>query len=118
MLREMGNTDHNHQLSLQDLGRDNWKKSAAKVLELLFDKSNVDLSTKFDELIIVPDGAALVSAVRGPADRQRRSDRAAADLASARALCADRGPGDPLSSRSPTRAEADRRRAGQTLSAR
>ena len=56
MLRDMGNTDHNHQLTLQDLGRDNWKKSAAKILEVLFDKSNVDLNTKFDELIIVPDG--------------------------------------------------------------
>ena len=56
MLRDMGNTDHNHQLALQDLGRDNWKKSGAKILEQLFDKSTVDLNTPFDELIIVPDG--------------------------------------------------------------
>ncbi len=57
MLRDMGNTDHNHQLSLQDLGRENWKKSATRIVELLFEKSTVDLNTKFDELIIVPDGA-------------------------------------------------------------
>ncbi len=57
MLKEMGNTDGNRQLTVQDLSRDAWKKSAAKVLELLFEKSNVDLSAKFEELIIVPDGA-------------------------------------------------------------
>jgi tetratricopeptide (TPR) repeat protein len=57
MLREMGNTDHNHQLTWQDLGKSNWKKSAAKLVEALFDESNVDLSAKFDELIIVPDGS-------------------------------------------------------------
>ena len=56
MLKDMGNTDANRQVSVQDLGRDAWKKSAAKVVEVLFDKSNVDLSAKFEELIIVPDG--------------------------------------------------------------
>ncbi|HEX4143797.1 MAG TPA: CHAT domain-containing protein [Pirellulales bacterium] len=56
MLRRIGNTDHNRQLTMQDLGRENWKKSAAKILDLLFEKSTVDLNTKFEELIIVPDG--------------------------------------------------------------
>ena len=56
MLRDMGNTDGNRQLTFQDLSRDAWKKSAGKVVEVLFDKSNVDLGAKFEELIIVPDG--------------------------------------------------------------
>ncbi|HTU27180.1 MAG TPA: CHAT domain-containing protein [Pirellulales bacterium] len=56
MLRDLGNTDQNHQLTLQDLGRENWKKSAAKLADALFDKSTVDLNAKFDELIVVPDG--------------------------------------------------------------
>ena len=56
LLKDMGNTDGNRQLTVQDLSRDLWKKSASKIVELLFDKSNVDLSAKFEELIIVPDG--------------------------------------------------------------
>jgi tetratricopeptide (TPR) repeat protein len=56
MLREMGNTDHNRPITPQELERETWKKSATKVVELLFEKSNVDLSAKFEELVIVPDG--------------------------------------------------------------
>ena len=118
MLREMGNTDHNHQLSLQDLGRDNWKKSAAKVLDLLFDKSNVDLTTKFDELVIVPDGQLWYLPFEALPIGNDEATSQPLIAQRPRALCADRGTGDSVSSRPPTRAEADRRRGGKTLPAR
>ena len=106
MLKDMGNTDANRQLTVQDLGRDTWKKSAAKVVELLFEKSNVDLSAKFEELIIVPDGALWYLPFEAlPVGKT--DDRQAADIASSRALCADRRPGDSVSqdakSRTPAR---------------
>ncbi len=55
LLRELGQFEQNHPLSVQELQSSGWQKAGAKVLELLFDKSSVDLSAKFEELIIVPD---------------------------------------------------------------
>ncbi len=55
MLREMGHFEQNHQVTAADLSKDAWRKSGAKVLELLSQKQ-LDLSAKFDELVIVPDG--------------------------------------------------------------
>ena len=118
MLREMGNTDHNHQLTLQDLAKPNWKKSAAKLLEALLDKSDVDLTCEVRRADHRSRRTALVSAVRGPAGRFRSADRPAADLASSRPLRADRGLGDSLSSSAKARAKTDRGRAGQALSPR
>src|SRR5262249_19686283 len=56
LLKELGNLDSNHELALADLGKVNWKKTSAKIWGLLFDKSNIDLSFKFEEFAIVPDG--------------------------------------------------------------
>lgn len=56
LLRELGNYELNHQLGEADLASDNWKKTAAKVRELIFAKSNVDLNFAIEELTIVPDG--------------------------------------------------------------
>ncbi len=118
MLREMGNTDHNRQLTLQDLARPNWKKSAAKLLEALFDKSDVDLTAKFEELIIVPDGQLWYlpfEALPVGADPQTAPPL----ISQVRVrYVADRGVGDSVSSLAEARAQADGNRAGQALSAR
>ncbi len=55
MLREMGHVESNHLVSLADLGKDSWRKMAARILDTLSEK-HLDLSAKFDEIVIVPDG--------------------------------------------------------------
>ncbi|MBI3838798.1 MAG: tetratricopeptide repeat protein, partial [Planctomycetia bacterium] len=57
MLREIGNFEQNHEITPNDLARTNWQTTAAKVMSLLLEKSNVDLAGKFEEIVIVPDGA-------------------------------------------------------------
>jgi hypothetical protein len=56
LLREMGNYDNNHELAHGELTKDAWRATAAKVLESLLLRSNVDLAANFDEIAIVPDG--------------------------------------------------------------
>jgi tetratricopeptide (TPR) repeat protein len=56
VLRDLGNYDANHQLTLADLGKHPWEKSAQAVYRTLFHKSGVNLAMKFDELVVVPDG--------------------------------------------------------------
>jgi hypothetical protein len=51
----MGHFESNHLVSLADLAKDSWRKTAAKILETLSEK-HLDLSAKFEEIIIVPDG--------------------------------------------------------------
>jgi tetratricopeptide (TPR) repeat protein len=56
LLREMGNYQQNHDLSLKDLTDTKWKLAARDLLDELLRGSRADFSTKFDELAIVPDG--------------------------------------------------------------
>ena len=56
LLRDMGQYQQNHELTLKELSDTKWSQSAAKVLEGLFKGSRVDFSKSFDELVIVPDG--------------------------------------------------------------
>ena len=56
LLREMGNYQQNHELTLKDLSESKWRQAARDVLDTLLKGSRADFSTKFDELIIVPDG--------------------------------------------------------------
>lgn len=56
LLREMGNFESNHELTASELAKTNWKTTAAKVMSLLVEHSNVDLAGNFDEIVIVPDG--------------------------------------------------------------
>ncbi len=56
VLRDMGNFEQNYQLGQAEISGDDWKKNAARLRDLIFDKSTVDLGAKFDELVIVPDG--------------------------------------------------------------
>ncbi len=118
MLRDMGNTDHNRQVSLQDLARTSWKKSAGQA-----DRSPVrQIECRSVGQIRRTDHrsrrSTLVLAVRGPADRRRPEDRSATDLASPRTLRPHHGPGDSLSTFGQARAQADGCGFGKTLSAR
>ncbi len=57
LLRELGNVSPNYELTAKDLADSRWRKDAADLLDsLLKDNREVDLSSKFDELTIVPDG--------------------------------------------------------------
>jgi hypothetical protein len=56
LLRDLGNYEVNHQLGESELNSDGWKKNAAKLRDLIFAKSNVDLNFAIDELTVVPDG--------------------------------------------------------------
>ena len=56
MLREMGNFDTKHELTIKDLGDTKWKQSAKQVLDGLLKGSLADFTQPFDELVIVPDG--------------------------------------------------------------
>ena len=56
LLRDMGNYDGNHELSLKDVASESWKKSAKELMDLLVAGTKVNLGDNFDELIIVPDG--------------------------------------------------------------
>ncbi len=117
MLKEMGNTDGNRQLTVQDLGRDTWKKSAAKVLELLFDKSNVDLSAKFEELIIVPDGPLWYLPFEALPVGQKDDPKPLISQVRVR-YAADGRAGDSLSQDGKAQSRPDGRRVGQVAPAR
>jgi CHAT domain-containing protein len=56
MLRQVGNINPNHELTPKDLADSAWSKSAKDLLDDLLKGSRADFTTKFDELIIVPDG--------------------------------------------------------------
>jgi hypothetical protein len=56
MLREMGNFDANHELGGNEFNKQTWRTSAARVMHLLLERSNVDLAGNFEEIVIVPDG--------------------------------------------------------------
>ncbi|MGD0896908.1 MAG: CHAT domain-containing protein [Thermoguttaceae bacterium] len=56
LLREMGNYQQNHELTLKDLADTKWKLAAHDLLDTLLKGSRADFATKFDELVIVPDG--------------------------------------------------------------
>lgn len=56
LLREIGNYDQNHELAAAEISKATWRPTAAKVMSLLLEKSNVDLAGNFDEIVIVPDG--------------------------------------------------------------
>jgi tetratricopeptide (TPR) repeat protein len=56
LLRDMGNVDANHEVPAADLTKDAWRTASAKVLSLLLERSNVDLTGNFQEIVIVPDG--------------------------------------------------------------
>jgi CHAT domain-containing protein len=56
LLREMGNYQQNHELTLKDIADTKWKTSARDLLDSLLQGSRADFSTKFDELVVVPDG--------------------------------------------------------------
>ena len=55
-LRTMGNHGANAELSWQELGSDTWRTAGDKLLQLIVDQDQVDLSRDIDELVIVPAG--------------------------------------------------------------
>ncbi|REK09937.1 MAG: hypothetical protein DWQ37_17710 [Planctomycetota bacterium] len=75
LLREIGNFDANHALSQADLSKSNWRTSASKVTDLLLDRSNVELTGGFEEIVIVPDDMLwylpFETLIVGPPDRKR-----------------------------------------------
>jgi tetratricopeptide (TPR) repeat protein len=56
MLRQIGNINPNHELTPKDLADGAWRKPAKDLLDDLLKGSRADFASKFDELIIVPDG--------------------------------------------------------------
>jgi tetratricopeptide (TPR) repeat protein len=56
LLRDMGNFEANQQVAASDLSSDAWKAAGAKLMSLLLERSNVDLTGNFEEIVIVPDG--------------------------------------------------------------
>jgi CHAT domain-containing protein len=54
-LREMGQYQPNHELTLKDLTDAKWNQQAQKLLETLLKGSQADFTKPFDELVIVPD---------------------------------------------------------------
>ena len=56
LLRDMGLHQQNQELRLEDLVNAKWKPEAHDLLDLLLKGSRADFATKFDELIVVPDG--------------------------------------------------------------
>jgi tetratricopeptide (TPR) repeat protein len=56
LLRELGNISQNYELTSKDLSDVKWRQTAKELLDGLLKGSRADLATKFDELIIVPDG--------------------------------------------------------------
>jgi len=55
-LRDIGQYDANREYPVKELNDEQWKASAAGVLELLTKGSPADFSQPLDELIVVPDG--------------------------------------------------------------
>ena len=56
LLRDLGNFSKDHELTPKDLVETKWKTDSRDLLDGLLKGSRADFSTKFDELIIVPDG--------------------------------------------------------------
>ena len=56
VLREMGNISQNYELTSKDLADVKWQKTAQALLDSLLKGSQADFTSKFDELVIVPDG--------------------------------------------------------------
>ena len=56
LLREIGNISPAYELTSKDLADVKWRQSAKELLDSLLKGSRADFATKFDELIIVPDG--------------------------------------------------------------
>ncbi len=56
LLREMGNLQGNSQITLKDLAEPQWRQTARDVLGILLEGSQADLTKKFPELVIVPEG--------------------------------------------------------------
>ena len=56
MLRDMGHFDQNREFTLKELDNGKWQKSAETVLATILKGSKADLTTDFDQLVIVPDG--------------------------------------------------------------
>ena len=125
LLKKIGNFDANHEILESQLSDDGWRQAARDLTDALMAGSNskVNLGDGIDELVVVPDGAALVSAVRGAAgsreseEQQGPQGHGVADQPDSRSLSADDGPGDSRFARS-AGGGRDRRRAGQNVSAR
>ena len=114
LLREFGNISPNYELTSKDLANVKWRQAAKELLDGLLKGSRADFATKFDELIIVPDGASLVRALRGLAGAGRRAI-AAADVAIPHPLRADGGPGHGhVGLGPPPRQYGDRRRQARS----
>jgi CHAT domain-containing protein len=57
LLRKLGNVSTNYELTAKDLADTHWRQDAKELLDtLLKGTKEVDLTRKFDELTIVPDG--------------------------------------------------------------
>jgi CHAT domain-containing protein len=56
LLRELGNISQNYELTSKDLADAKWRQTARELLDGLLKGSRADFATKFDELIVVPDG--------------------------------------------------------------
>jgi hypothetical protein len=55
LLRDLGNFEGNHQISRDELARENWRATADNVLKLILARSSVELAGNFQEIVIVPD---------------------------------------------------------------
>jgi tetratricopeptide (TPR) repeat protein len=56
LLHDMGSVQANYEISVKELRDPKWKETSRKMVDLL-QQDRMDLGKKFDELIIVPDGA-------------------------------------------------------------
>jgi CHAT domain-containing protein len=56
MLREIGNYQSNHEVTLKDLEDSKWQQAGRDLLDTILKGSHADFTKKFDELIVVPDG--------------------------------------------------------------
>jgi tetratricopeptide (TPR) repeat protein len=75
LLRDLGNMDANHEVHAADLAKDTWRAASIKTMSLLLERSNVDLTGNFQEIVIVPDGflwyVPFEALTIGPPDKQR-----------------------------------------------
>jgi hypothetical protein len=56
LLREMGNISQNYEITPKDLADGKWRQTARDLLETLLNVKDPQVDSKFDELVIVPDG--------------------------------------------------------------
>lgn len=56
LLKELGNLDKNSNVSAETIASHNWKTVAKRLLKAVASDAKDDVWTKFDELIVVPDG--------------------------------------------------------------